>query len=118
MMITLSLISIIISFFLACSFVLVQRHDLRYRITVMLDQNQNELKIPDNHSSTFTTANVVTSDSPGYHQVNSSFCNITSLEVYRGRSEITQISHDGFTLSSSGTIEVELPSTAHSWWEV
>ena len=38
--------------------------------------------------------------------VNSSFCLITSLEVYRGRKETFQISHDGFSLSINGTVDV------------
>ena len=38
--------------------------------------------------------------------VNSSFCHITSLEVYRGRKQAINISYDGFFLTDSGTIEV------------
>ena len=40
--------------------------------------------------------------------VNSSFCNISSLEVYRGREQAIEISHEGFTLNGSGSIEVTL----------
>ena len=39
-------------------------------------------------------------------QVNSSVCHISSLEVYRGEGQTTKISHQGFSLGSSGTIEV------------
>ena len=38
--------------------------------------------------------------------VNSSFCNISSLEVYRGRQQAIEISHQGFSLSDNGSIEV------------
>ena len=38
--------------------------------------------------------------------VNSSFCIISSLEVYRGREQATEISHQGFFLSHNGSIEV------------
>ena len=38
--------------------------------------------------------------------VNSSFCNISSLEVYRGRQQAIEISHLGFSLSDNGSIEV------------
>ena len=38
--------------------------------------------------------------------VNSSVCHISSLEVYRGREQAIEISHQGFSLSSNGTIEV------------
>ena len=37
---------------------------------------------------------------------NSSFCNISSLEVYRGRQQAIEISHQGFSLSSNSNIEV------------
>ena len=40
--------------------------------------------------------------------VNSSHCNISSLEVYRGRDEVIEINHDGFSLSNNGNIEVAL----------
>ena len=38
--------------------------------------------------------------------VNSSFCSISSLEVYRGRQQAIEISHQGFSLGDSGSIEV------------
>ena len=38
--------------------------------------------------------------------VNSSFCHILSLEVYRGREQVTGISHQGFSLTDSGAVEV------------
>ena len=38
--------------------------------------------------------------------VNSSFCQISSLEVYRGREQAIEISHEGFSLNGSGSIEV------------
>ena len=39
-------------------------------------------------------------------QLNSSTCQISSLEVYRGREQAIEISHQGFSLSDSGTIQV------------
>ena len=39
-------------------------------------------------------------------QVNGSLCQISSLEVYRGRDQAIEISHQGFSLSDNGTIEV------------
>ena len=38
--------------------------------------------------------------------VNSSFCYISSLEVYRGREQAIVINHQGFSLSYNGSIEV------------
>ena len=39
--------------------------------------------------------------------VNSSFCNISSLKVYRGREQAIEISHEGFSLSGIGSIKVD-----------
>jgi hypothetical protein len=38
--------------------------------------------------------------------VNSSFCHISSLEVYRGRDQAIEISNQGFSLSENGSIKV------------
>ena len=38
--------------------------------------------------------------------VNSSLCQISSLEVYRGRDRAIEISHQGFSLSENGSIKV------------
>ena len=38
--------------------------------------------------------------------VNSSFCRIASLEVYRGMEQAINISYDGFSLSDKGNIKV------------
>ena len=38
--------------------------------------------------------------------VNDSSCHIASLEVYRGKEQAIEISHDGFSLGDRGTIEV------------
>ena len=38
--------------------------------------------------------------------LNSSSCQISSLEVYRGREQAFEISHQGFSLSDNGTIQV------------
>ena len=38
--------------------------------------------------------------------VSGSFCRITSLEVYRGADDITEIRSDGLSLSNAGTLNV------------
>ena len=38
--------------------------------------------------------------------VNSSFCNIASLEVFRGWKEVFIVHHNGFSLTINATIEV------------
>ena len=42
-------------------------------------------------------------------RLNSSTCQISSLEVYRGRELAIEISHQGFSLSDIGTIQVHQP---------
>ena len=39
--------------------------------------------------------------------LNNSFCQVASLEVYRGREQAIEISHDGFSLNDNGSIEVK-----------
>ena len=40
--------------------------------------------------------------------VNSSFCNISNLEVYRGREQAVEINYnDGFSLNGNGSIKVD-----------
>ena len=43
--------------------------------------------------------------------VNSSFCNISNLEVYRGKEQAIEISHQGFFINDSGSIEVRVSSS-------
>ena len=52
-----------------------------------------------------TKAIVVTTNNIS-QSVNGSLCQLTSLEVYRGRRHITEISHDGFFLSDEGIFMV------------
>jgi hypothetical protein len=45
----------------------------------------------------------------GAHRlVNRSLCQIASLEVYRGRDQIIEISHGGLSLSENGRVKVKL----------
>ena len=39
-------------------------------------------------------------------QLDNSFCQIASLEVFRGWNQTFEISHNGFSLSDNGTVEV------------
>jgi hypothetical protein len=48
--------------------------------------------------------------------INKSVCDIASLEVYRGREQVIEISHNGFTLSNSGTFEVSHQTLFTSRW--
>ena len=59
-----------------------------------------------NDTSTVTLLNVTIIKRDTEEQVNNSTCHISSLEVYRGRTHMIEIRHDGFFLSDSSTIEV------------
>ena len=64
--------------------------------------NITNLLVADNTTNNNATFKFSETNQP----VNSSLCNISSLEVYRGREQAIEISHDGFSLSNSGSIEV------------
>ena len=48
----------------------------------------------------------------GTNQLVDNCCHIDSLEVYRGREQAIEISHDGFSLTENGTVEVQTSATA------
>ena len=87
----------------ACRFVFVPSQHSSFRVSIVMDLNHNELWTIGN---TTITAAVITTTEPMQQHVNSSFCHIASLEVYRGRRQITEISHEGFSLSERGTVQV------------
>ena len=57
-------------------------------------------------SSEYTLADAVVVYKDLQMLVDKSFCNISSLEAYHGREQVIEISHQGFSLSDNGTIEV------------
>ena len=59
------------------------------------------------HTDKYFTEYVVTFGFNGTNQmVNSSFCIVSSLEVYRGREQAIEIGHQGFSPCDNGSIEV------------
>ena len=63
----------------------------------------------DNHDNSIMTDTSSTfnfNETGKLSLVNSSFCHIASLEVYRGKEQAFNISYDGFSLSDNGTIKV------------
>jgi hypothetical protein len=66
----------------------------------------NQLKVVDLDAS-FTNAAVAIINST-HRLVNGSLCQIASLEVYRGRDQIIEISHGGLSLSENGMVKVKL----------
>ena len=76
------------------------------------DQNDTDVEevvtaatVPFINDSTFVNARIVLANNT-LQVANGSFRHIASLEVYRGRRQITVINHNGFSLSDRGTIEV------------
>ena len=74
---------------------------------VFRDQSGNifeQLKMLVDASLTDATVTIINSK----HQfVNGSLCQIASLEVYRGRNQIIEISRDGLSLSENGMVKVK-----------
>ena len=85
---------------------------LIYRLIISIQlytqQSNNSVESTAAHtlSSQYTITDAVVIHEQNLMKVNSSFCHIASLEVYRGREQAIEISHQGFTLSYGGTIEV------------
>jgi hypothetical protein len=83
-----------------------------FRVALTLGQNGCEIEqtaaatFTSNYSFNFKLVNAVIALTNTNQPVNGSFCQITSLEVYRGSMHSTEISHRGFSLSSEGTLEV------------
>ena len=74
-------------------------------ITHQIDNRLEQFEILDIDNSTLINASIVAVNITD-QLVSSSFCHIASLEVYRGRRQITEISHDGFSLSERGQVQV------------
>ena len=82
-----------------------------FRVALRFGRFQNSTDVEWNTADTLMSDNSITTaiivalysiNQP----VNGSLCQITSLEVYRGRRHINRISHDGFFLSNEGIIRV------------
>ena len=76
------------------------------RLTVRTVNKTSALETISSNNSTYTNATVILRSRGEYVQVNHSVCNISSLEVYRGKEQAIEINKEGFSLGSSGTIEV------------
>ena len=93
-----------------CNFIITatDKESSIHRLALIINY-QNADMITAATSFSFDTSNLT--DAVVYHRptsqpVKSTFCQIISLEVYRGRNEAIKISHDGFHLNQSGAIEV------------
>ena len=76
------------------------------KIPELNDSGIDRLLTLSGDNKTTTNALVVVTLNNVQYIVDRSFCYITGLEVYRGKKEITEISHGGFSLDDNGNIEV------------
>ena len=93
-----------------CSFAITTNEEGLYTLRLALSiAHQNDTDVITaatffNSSSKYKLTDVVV-----VHRdqlINISFCHISSLEVYQGRQQVIIITHNGFSLSQRGTIEV------------
>ena len=88
-----------------CSHAIIPAQYLNSTTIAHLDSptvNVTYLLVADNTTNNSATFKFNEAD----QLVNNSHCNISSLEVYRGREQAIEISHDGFSLNNNGSIEV------------
>ena len=78
-----------------------------FRVTLTLDRYQNGTEIEQivTFTSNYSLTNAIIVNNIN-QPVNGSLCQITSLEVYRGKEHSTKVSHHGFSLSNEGTFQV------------
>ena len=90
---------------------------LNCQTVLTIDWNQTTFVTTEALNSTLVDALVIVANSVTSNcqlASNDPACSVSSLEVYRGREEAIEISHEGFSLSDKGTIEVKnLNSTIH-----
>ena len=91
-----------------CSFIITPTRQSSFLIPIVVDITDMQYsKIVNAINSTdFNLYAVSFGFNITKQPVNSSFCQISSLEVYRGREQAIEISYQGFSLSGSGSIEV------------
>ena len=75
---------------------------------LLLIENGSSMAVTSADRIPRANASVVFNDTAKH--VNGSYCNIVSLEVYRGREQAIEISYNGLSLSDTGTIEVSMHS--------
>ena len=75
-------------------------------VTADLTEVEELITIPTfmSNNTTLVDARIATTDT--LQVVNGLFCQIANLEVYRGSRLSIMISHNGFSLSTRGTLEV------------
>ena len=82
------------------SLVITERHSTGNQVNVLM-----RASVP-RPASRKTDAVVVFNGIMTNQIVGSAVCNITNLQVYRGRRQVIEISHKGFSLNEGGNIQV------------
>ena len=94
--------AIIVSNLIGCGLAIVPMNSTFFIPTAAIDSQYSAIIIFDS-----TKKHVLIFGFNGTNQrVNSSFCSISSLEVYRGRQQPIEISHQGFSLGDNGSVQV------------
>ena len=99
-----------------CDFAIIPKRIPLNCQTVLTIDHQNQTTFVTVEDSNFTLVDalvVVANTSSCQLARNDPACSISSLEVYRGREEAIEISHEGFSLSDKGTIEVKNLTVIH-----
>ena len=100
-----NIIGIILYKLTECPFAITPAGEpLQLRLSVQIIMGNSRMQT-SNSTGMATNATVINTNSTET-LVDSSICSISSLEVYRGRERTIEISHTGFILDNSGSIEV------------
>ena len=83
-----------------------------FRVALRFVRYQNSADVEWNTADTLTsdksiTTAIIVALNNINQSVNGSLCQITSLEVYRGRRHITEVGCDGFSLNDEGIFMVK-----------
>ena len=87
-------------------------------LTIAIDhQNQTTFLTAGASISTLVDALVIVANTSNCQLASSDpACSISSLEVYRGREQAIEISHEGFSLSDKGTFEVKNLTVLYTYY--
>ena len=106
-------------YYTGCKFVITPNESQtvhRIIVNIILTESNPELWTVDNTKHSPTMAIITCRDLEQCQgSYTNSYCNIDSLEVYRGREQTPEIGHNhGFSITDKGTIEVSIISIHQS----
>ena len=92
-----------------CNFIIttIEEESSIHKLALIINYDtDSEMIVAATQDNSENLTDAIVYHRPTGQPVNSAFCHIISLEVYRGRNEATRISHGGFHLNQRGAIEV------------